>query len=159
MPDASAGAGHTRLVPPIPRALGALGLLPQGAAALLAALDPPLLRAAGVMLASGYAALILSFLGGMWWGLAAAAPASPRWTWLAAVAPSLWALACLVAGLAIGLPNVALVPLALAVLLTPLVDRRLAALGLAPHWWMRLRVPLSVGLALLTAIVAVLAWR
>ena len=46
-----------------------------------------------------------------------------------------------------------------AVLLTPLVDRRLAALGLAPHWWMRLRVPLSVGLALLTAIVAVLAWR
>ena len=160
MPEAPASDGHRRLVPPIPRALGALGLLPQGAAALLVALDPPLLRATGLLLASGYAALILSFLGGMWWGLAAAAASPPpRWVWLAAVVPSLWALAALGVGVALGLPRVALLPLALAILLTPLVDRRLVRDGLAPHWWLRLRVPLSVGLALLTAIVAMLVSR
>lgn len=147
------------MVPPLPRALGAAGLLPQGAAALLAALDPPVLRAAGLMLGSVYAALILSFLGGMWWGLAAAAASPPpRWVWLAAVAPSLWALAALAAGLAGGSTLLALLPLAVAILLTPLVDRRLVSDGLAPHWWMRLRIPLSLGLGLLTAIVALLSW-
>lgn len=159
MPERPGRGGGGRLVPPLPRALGAAGLLPQGLAALLSALDPPLLRAAGVLLASGYAALILSFLGGMWWGLAAAAASPPpRWLWLAAVAPSLWALASLAAGVAVGLPRLALLPLAAAILLTPLIDRRLVRDGLAPHWWMRLRVPLSAGLGLLTAIVAMLSW-
>ena len=158
MPDAAGGDRPARLVPPLPRALGAAGLLPQGAAALLAALDPPLLRAAGLMLGSVYAALILSFLGGMWWGLAAAAGSPPpRWVWLAAVAPSLWALAALAAGLAGGNAVLALLPLAAAILLTPLVDRRLVRDGLAPHWWMRLRMPLSVGLGLLTATIGVLS--
>lgn len=159
MPDDGGGARGGRLVPPLPRALGAAGLLPQGAAALLIALDAPMLRLVAVTLASAYAALILSFLGGLWWGLAAAAPAPPRWLWAAAVLPSLWALAALALGLAIGSPAATLALLAAALLATPLVDRRLLALGLAPHWWMRLRVPLSLGLALLTVIVAGLAWR
>jgi hypothetical protein len=37
-----------------------------------------------------------------------------------------------------------------------MVDRALRADGLTPAWWMRLRVPLSLGLALC---VAVAAWR
>lgn len=148
----------SRQVPALPRALGAAGLLPQGAAALLVALHQPLLANVAVLLAAAYAALILSFLGGLWWGLAAASPAAPRWLWLAAVAPSLWALAALAGGIALGWPPATLLPLALAILLSLLVDRRLTALGIAPHWWLRLRVPLSAGLALLTAIVGALTW-
>ncbi|TKW73462.1 MAG: DUF3429 family protein [Staphylococcus hominis] len=110
------------------------------------------------MLASVYAALILSFLGGLWWGLAAAAASPPRWVWLAAVLPSLWALAALAAGLAGGSTMLALLPLAAAILLTPLLDRRLVSEGMAPHWWMRLRIPLSLGLGLLTAIAGLLSW-
>lgn len=157
MPDPVGRGG--RLVPPLPRMLGAAGLLPQGAAALLIPFDAPLLRVVAVMLASVYAALILSFLGGLWWGLAAAAPKPPRWLWLVAVLPSLWALGAVALGLTIGSASITLALLAVALLATPLVDRRLLALELAPHWWLRLRVPLSLGLGLLTAIVGALAWR
>jgi hypothetical protein len=150
-----------RLVPALPRWLGLAGLLPQLAFAACAWigdaawLDPA--RIGGGM----YAGLILSFLGGAWWGLAAAAPAAEgrgvlRWVWVAAVTPSLVALGAGLWWLARPeQPEPALVTLAFALMASPLVDSRLAAMGLAPRWWTALRWPLSSILGLATLALAV----
>lgn len=150
-----------RAVPSAPRWLGLAGVLPQlaclaivwggeGDAAELA-------RVAGGL----YAGLILSFLGGTWWGIAAAAPAAQGrgvlgWVWVAAILPSLVAFSaglwCLVRP---AQPEPALAVLAFALLVSPLVDLRLTGMALAPRWWMALRVPLSMALGLATLALSV----
>lgn len=122
------------------------------------AIGPAEWHFAALSLTYAYSALILSFLGGTWWGLAARHPAQPpNWVWFAAVAPSLVALASAVPW-AIGTawPTPSLVLLGLALLASLLIDRKLAADGLAPAWWMSLRLPLSVGLGGLTLLAAML---
>lgn len=101
-----------------------------------------------------YGALIFSFLGGTWWAFAAREP-RPVWL-LLAVTPSLLGLALLLLLLAPVTRGLATPLLAIAILLSLLVDRALFAARLTPSWWMRLRVPLSIGLA---ACVAVAAWQ
>ena len=147
-------------VPAWPRWLGLAGLLPQLAclAALLA--GPPEWRYAALGIAWGYAALILSFLGGMWWGLAAASLARGErvrgGVWIAAVAPSLLALGTYLPWIFAGeWPGPSLVILGLALLGSLFIDRALAPL--APDWWMRLRIPLSVGLGGATLAIGLLA--
>jgi hypothetical protein len=145
---------------PWARGLGAAGLLPLVAvvAVVLAGPDPAL-RAAALLIGHAYAALILSFLGGLWWGLAAAsAGKAPNWLWGAAVVPSLVAFAPFVLG-ALGLMGVAagLAVTGVGLLAALLVDRAVAARGLAPGWWMGLRVPLSLGLGGLSLVAAALA--
>lgn len=137
-----------REIPKFPRWLGLAGLLPQLACAAIVWFGPQEWYDASQRLAAIYAGLILSFLGGMWWGIAAGAPAAERrsalgWLWVAAVTPSLVALACLVP-LAFGTGPLepTLVMLGAALLISLGVDARLGQL--APPWWMRLRVPLSV---------------
>jgi hypothetical protein len=139
--------------------LGLAGLLPPVAAIGLIAAgrrDPtdlawiPLLVGYGLALI--YAAVILSFLGGIWWGFAMRRGTGQGRLAAVAVLPSLVAVACLGwagATLQSGGPWPAIV-LGSAVLLTLLVDRHLVATGEAPAGWMRLRVPLSVGLGALT---------
>lgn len=98
-----------------------------------------------------YAALIFSFLGGLWWGLAAAARTrAPSWLYGVSVLPSLVALASLTPWL-IGepWPGPSLVWLGIGIFASPLVDRRIAALGLTPPWWLPLRLLLSAGLGLM----------
>lgn len=110
-------------------------------------------RFSALALAFAYAALILSFLGALWWGLAAAQPASaPSWVWPMGILPSLVALATCVPW-AIGgeWPTPSLIVLALAIAASALVDWRLDRLGLCPPGWLRLRLHLSLGLAILTA--------
>ncbi len=144
--------------PPLARALGFAGLLPQVAVVLTLGSGSTWWHFAALSLGYAYAALIFSFLGGMWWGLAARqSDRTPAWVWLAAIAPSLIALATAVPW-AIGAPwpGPSLAVLGVALLLSLLVDRRLAALGLAPSWWMALRVPLSIGLGILTLATAIL---
>ncbi|MBB4858409.1 hypothetical protein HNO88_001728 [Novosphingobium chloroacetimidivorans] len=139
-------------------ALGLAGLLPQAACVAVLALGPEPWHFSALSLGYAYSALILSFLGGMWWGLAAGKAASiPPWIWFAAIAPSLIALATAVPW-AIGAawPAPSLVVLAGALLASLLVDRELSAHGLAPDWWMSLRTPLSLGLSALTLAVAAL---
>ena len=146
-------------VPFWPRLLGLAGLLPQIACAAVLWLGPAEWREAALRIAVVYAALILSFLGGMWWGIAAGAPAAERrkalrWLWIAAVLPSLVALACFLPW-AFGWqwPEPSMIMLASALLLSLGIDSRL--IPLAPRWWLALRVPLSLGLSAATFLCAI----
>ena len=132
--------------------LGWAGLLPQIILLMfLVGRDPDLVDFSRV-LAQAYAALIFSFLGGIWWGMAARVDGEPpRWLWFAAVAPALVAFAAFLP-MAMGahdsvLPNVVL---GSGLMLSLWVDWRLCAYGIAPPGWMLLRLPLSLVLGALT---------
>lgn len=145
-------------LPPITRALGFAGLLPQAAAVVALLSGAPDWRFIALAGAFAYAALILSFLGGLWWGLAAAsADRAPTWLWVASVVPSLVALATAIPWMVgAAWPGPSLVALGLALFAALLVDRRIVALGLAPSGWMALRMPLSLGLGALSIVAAAL---
>lgn len=130
--------------------LGFAGLLPQAAALALVTAGGEA-SGAGAMLAFGYGALILSFLGGIWWAIAMRRTGTPQ-ALLATVAvvPSLVPLALGIALVTSGELPAVLVALGVAILMTLPIDARLARLGEAPAGWLRLRVPLSVGLGALT---------
>ncbi|RVT40862.1 DUF3429 domain-containing protein [Sphingobium algorifonticola] len=135
----------------------------------LAGLLPPLLALAAVIwggsswsflaisLVYFYAATILAFLGGIWWGFAAAQPSAPPWLYSAAVIPQLVSFATAWPW-AVGQewPGPSLVVLAMALMGTLLVDRRLVRMSIAPSWWLALRVPLSGGLATVCLAIAAL---
>lgn len=149
-------------VPAWPRSLGLAGLLPQLACLAVLIAGPVEWRYAALGIAWGYAALILSFLGGMWWGLAAAALARGvrvgGWRWVSAVAPSLIALASYLPWIFAGeWPGPSLVVLGVALFGSLFVDRAVVAEGQAPDWWMRLRISLSVGLGGATLVIGLLA--
>jgi len=142
------------------RGLGFAGLLPQVAALLLMILGlrsygdlGGLLALTGYWLAIGYGALILSFLGGIWWGYAMRRETGQGRLAVTAVVPSLVAFGTVIAG-AWTLPQVpspwAAITLGSAILLTLPVDRHLTSSGEAPANWMALRLPLSIGLGTLT---------
>lgn len=113
----------------------------------------------GLAMGYAYAALILSFLGGMWWGLVAQARIRvPTWVWIAAISPSLSSLFSAVPW-AIGdaWPGPSLALLGLAMFASLMVDLKSRAEGHCPPWWLRLRVPLSVGLGMMTLALGYLA--
>jgi hypothetical protein len=146
----------TQTTPPtFPRWLGLAGLLPQLAAVAVVFGGDTSLHFSAIALGYAYAALILSFLGGLWWGIGAAADRPPEWLWVAAVVPSLVALASALPW-AVGAPwpGPSLVVLGLALIGALGVDVLLARLGLVPRWWMSLRLPLSLGLGGLTLLLA-----
>lgn len=144
-------------VPFWPRWLGLTGLLPQFACLAVLWFGPAEWRFAALALAWGYAALIFSFLGGLWWGIAAsfdnAGGPAPGWLWLASVAPSLIAFASYAPWVFAGAwPGPSLVVLGLGLIASLWVDRRIAAFS--PPWWLQLRVPLSLGLGIATLLIA-----
>lgn len=148
----------SKKIPPFARWLGFLGLFPQAAALLVVLMDEPRTLFSALALAFAYAALIFSFLGGLWWGLATAAKDPPRWLWVAAVMPSLLALAtCIPWATAGAWPGPSLIALGLMLIGSLVVDRRLVALELAPRWWLKLRAPLSLGLGVMTVILGALS--
>jgi Protein of unknown function (DUF3429) len=133
--------------------LGLTGLLPQLVAISLT-FDAGFRDAAG---ACGllYAALILSFLGGLWWGVAAAHRDAPLWIYALAVVPSLVAFASMLSVLPVWDANPSPfvgIYLGLSLLVTPLVDWRLRVLGLVPQGWLSMRLVLSVGLGISTLV-------
>lgn len=145
-------------LPNLARVLGYAGLLPQIAALALLASGPMEHRNFAELLAITYAALILSFLGALWWGLAAAhVDRAPAWIWLAGVVPSLVSLVVFLPWASAHLGTTpALFILALSIAGSSLVDRRLDELKLCPPSWVNLRLVLSIGLGSLTAACAVL---
>lgn len=152
--------------------LGFAGLLPQMAAVVpMLAYDSSqrAMGALGLLIALIYPASILSFLGGIWWTFAVHRTRHQAGLLVIAVLPSLFAAAilCWAAVRAASVDSIGmfengymrgpLLALGAAVLLTLPVDRRLAATGEAPEGWMRLRVPLSLGLGGLTILAGLLA--
>lgn len=137
--------------------LGLSGLIPQILVVLTLFGDDPATRFPALALAYAYAALILSFLGGLWWGIAVKSDDPPRWLWIASVAPSLVALASAWPWM-VGLPwpGPSLVALGLALIAALGVDLALVRRDLAPPGWLGLRLPLSLGLGLLTLLTALL---
>lgn len=140
-----------RTIPPAPLTLGLAGLLPFWALAISLAFTP----AAGWTAAqlgfalAAYGAIIVSFLGGIRWGLATAAPhGAAAAQYGLAVVPSLLAWASLTLPAVPSLVGLGVVALGLGPL-----DRSLVRSGLAPAWFGRLRLILSggAGAALLLA--------
>ncbi len=136
--------------------LGYAGLLPQLFAVILAWRGG---EWGFVALAGGfaYAALIFSFLGGVWWGQTMAHSAAPRWGYLVAILPSLIGLALFLPWtLGWAWPDPALIWLGLLIAASPLIDR---SLGLASAAFMRLRWHLSLGLGALTFALGLMAMQ
>ncbi len=138
---ASEPAGEDHDIPELPLALGLLGLAPFIVLSLCVALGAS--GVAGITPAAallGYAAVILSFLGGVHWGLAPRHPAKDIRTglYLAAMAPPLWAWAGLLAGGAAGL-GMAAAGLAA----HGAVDAAYATRFAAPRWYRRFRLLLA----------------
>lgn len=126
--------------------LGYAGLLPFVLGALLVHVVTPEAHPYTVLILTAYAALIVSFLGGIVWGLyfvrqARGEDAHPRWL-LWGVVPSLVAWPALVMP-----PNAGLVVLGVMLVACYLVDRRIY-----PHagvaGWLKLRFRLSLIAAL-----------
>lgn len=138
-------------LPPNARQLGLAGLLPQ-VAALLAVWGGGPLAWTALAVAYGYAALIFSFLGGVWWGLALTRPNPVSWVMPVAVLPSLIALAGWLPWM-VGWnwPGPELAILGGLIALSPLVDR---AIGDMPEGWLGLRWRLSLGLGGLSLLIA-----
>lgn len=136
------------------KVLGYAGLLPQFFAVFLA-LDGGLHGYVALIGGIAYAVLIFSFLGGVWWGQAAANGKAGAGTYLIAVVPSLIGLLLLMP-IALGWarPMPILILLALLLLLSPLIDRWL---GYANKSFMQLRWHLSIGLGVLTFALGVMA--
>ncbi|WP_244970613.1 MULTISPECIES: DUF3429 domain-containing protein [Novosphingobium] len=150
---AQAGTARAMLFTSLPRpvvALGLAGILPQ-AACLFIALTAPAER--WFVLAAGccYAAVILSFLGGMWWMAGLLTGRTSTDFYAIAVMPSLigWA-ALLPWCFGWRWPGPALVVLGACLLASPLVDRWMAARLDLPPSWLRLRVAMASGLGLTT---------
>jgi hypothetical protein len=150
--DGSAAAGMPRTA----AGLTALGVLPFAGGAALAWIWPDFEAIGAIAAVIAYGAVILSFLGGMHWGFAAAPGAAKTRTAVTyglSVLPSLLGWAALLLPPSIGL---GLLMLAVAGVLP--LDRRAVALGAAPDWWMRLRLPVTgvVLLCLAATLVAVM---
>ena len=143
----------------LPRPLvwfGLAGLLPQ-ALCLALILGDSSLRWVALAAACFYAALILSFLGGMWWMAALLGILRSARFYAAAALPSLFALAALLPWcLGWTWPGPSLLALGIALLASLLVDRALADHVAFPPGWLRLRMAMSGGLGIMTLLMAAL---
>jgi hypothetical protein len=124
--------------------LGFAGLIPPVGLTAVALLDLGLFAPSTPGFVLTYAAVILSFLGGTWWGFVSRSD-RPGWTLLGiSVLPALAGWAAIFSFQ----PPMALFALAIALIAALAVDGHLSQRRLAPRWWMLLRLPLSLGLAL-----------
>ena len=140
------------------RWLGLAGLIPQILLATVVIGLPAKFGPPAIGLALIYSGLILSFIGGAWWGLAAHGKVRvSSWLWLAAIAPSLIAFAAIGAGTIGRSPGPSLMITGTSLIAALGVDFKLAANGLCPPGWLGLRTPLSLGLGGLTILIATLS--
>ncbi len=138
--------------------LGAGGALPFLGGAAAAAFDPGVIGAQAVAVVIVYGAVILSFLGGVFWGIAVVRGGPVGGgddrdrLLLIGVMPSLagW-------GAALAPASAACFLLAAIFLLVLFADRWAAHRRWMPRWWMRLRVRLSLIVAAFLTITGMLA--
>jgi hypothetical protein len=142
--------------PPLPRIaliLGIAGLTPQVWALLASFSEAD--RYIGLAAGYFYAALIFSFLGGLWWGVTVSHKEAPEWLYVAAVVPSLIAFATGIPWMTGDeWPGPSLGVLGTAILAATLVDWTLFKRGLIDRSVLQLRFGLSMGLGLLTLALA-----
>jgi hypothetical protein len=142
--------------PPLPRIaliLGVAGLAPQIWALLATFREAD--RYVGLAAGYFYAALIFTFLGGLWWGVASSRKDAPEWLYVAAVVPSLIAFATGIPWMTgAEWPQPSLGVLGVGIIAAPLVDRTLFKAGLIDRSLLRLRFGLSLGLGMLTLLLA-----
>ena len=124
--------------------LGALGIIPFAGLSLATLFANDVLKGQLSFALMAYGAIILSFLGGIHWGLAiGAVPQSDNMLWpriALSILPSLVAWAALLAPFSIGF-----LVLAAAFVAMLLVDIRASHMHEAPAWYPKLRWPLSCG--------------
>ena len=139
--------------PALPRPavlLGLSGIVPQALCLVVALVST---EWSWMALAAGcfYAAVILSFLGGLWWMQLLVRREQAWRPWLMAVAASLGGWAALLPWcLGWTWPGPSLVLLGAALLASPLVDRLLASGDPLPPGWLNLRARMATGLGSLT---------
>jgi Protein of unknown function (DUF3429) len=141
-------------IPAAAALLGAAGLIPFVAGAVLVWLMPSLSGIPVGRVVIVYGAVILSFLGGMIWGLAAAGLAQDSDDPSASSVLAVSVLPSLAAWVLVFMPqHIALWGLALAFALFLFVDRWAGTIDLTPAWWLTLRTRLTavVVLSLLAA--------
>lgn len=148
----------------MPVFLGLAGLLPAFACLYGVLAGGPEWRFTALAAGFGYSALIFSFIGGMWWGLASrnlrqvGSALSSGWIYFAAIMPSLIAFALYLPWIfGAQWPGPSMVWLGLAIAASPLVDQRIAGCVFVPPWWMRLRWTLSGGLGAATLVMGIAA--
>ena len=124
--------------------LGGLGIIPFAGLSLATPFANDVLKGQLSFALMAYSAIILSFLGGIHWGLAiASVPQTDKTLWRRiglSILPSLVAWAALLAPLSIGF-----LVLAAAFVAMLLVDIRASRMHEAPAWYPKLRWPLSCG--------------
>ncbi len=127
-------------VPTPAAALGAAGLLPFIAGALathglMPGISSPV---TGLLILQSYGSAILAFMGGCLWGFAAQAGRA-GWRELGvSVAPGLWAFS-------VAFSPDALLSLIIGFVFLFILDLMFRGWGLGPAWWLRLRLPLTLG--------------
>jgi hypothetical protein len=133
--------------------LGAIGLLPAAAATAGVLLAPRGWQLLALRFAAAYAAAILGFIGGAWWGIAATRAREIELTPLlvASTLPVAGAVAAL-------LLRGAVAPIVLGLLFLPCLamDRHLTRTRIAPEWWLSFRLPLSLCMAGLNVFLGVI---
>lgn len=150
---ASEPIGDDHDIPELPLALGLAGLAPfLGLSLALALTSGEAFGIAATPALLGYGACILSFLGGVHWGLALRHPAREMRAYLyaIAIAPPLWAWAGLLVGGASGLGM-----LAAGLALHGVLDASQSGRFAAPRWYAKLRLLLAALSTIATTAAAV----
>ena len=152
MPAATTSTDTTsRHVPRAAAFLGAAGVLPFVAATAVAIWGGSWAGFAHLALLA-YGAVILSFLGGIHWGLALRQLEPDPRLLVQGVLPSLVGWAAILLG---GMAGLLLLALAFAAVLA--LDHHLARDGTAPPWYLRLRLPLTAAVVACLVLAAVAA--
>lgn len=125
--------------------LGAAGLIPFAACAAASFAPDDAIRRSAIIAFAIYGGVILSFLGGVRWGLGLIA--NRAITFVYAVIPSIvgWMAA---AGVALGLTATGAGTMFAAAFVAQYVWDRQAARDGAPEWYLRLRIRLTIGVLL-----------
>lgn len=145
------------MIPRAPFILGLAGLLPflWGAATMLVpglaewgvrTIGP---RFVGPFVLLNYGTIILAFMSGVLWGFATRREGNPA-DYALSVIPALWVFFTVGAG-----PVSSAVYLIAGFLGLLLLDAHFVRAGLAPSWWMRLRLVLTAGVVICLLTVAV----
>lgn len=144
-------------MPPLVAILGGAGAIPFVVGAMLVWLSPPNLDPAPVRVVIVYGATILSFLGGISWGVASGVLVHDPFDQDHPLLFSVSVVPSLVAWVAVFLPDrIGLTVLALSFASILWLDHRLAVARLVPTWWLGLRRRLSL-LAIISLIAAAAA--